>query len=42
MIQKSIPDFRKINFELITSEVDAEVLRVVEVLEVKIITFEHM
>lgn len=42
IIQKSIPGFQDKNIELFTSEVDTEVLRAVEVLEVKIITFEHM
>ncbi|KAI8028996.1 Protein RST1 [Camellia lanceoleosa] len=41
-IQKSIPDFKKRNMELLTSETDPEVLRAMEVFEVKIITYEHI
>lgn len=41
-IQKSIPDFKKRNMELLTFETDPEVLRAMEVFEVKIITYEHM
>jgi hypothetical protein len=40
-IQKSIPDFRERNVELLTSETDPEVLRAIESFEVKIITYEH-
>ncbi|XP_028069666.1 protein RST1 isoform X6 [Camellia sinensis] len=41
-IQKSIPDFKKRNMELLTSETDPEVLRAMEVFEVKIIRYEHI
>ncbi|XP_028113047.1 protein RST1-like isoform X3 [Camellia sinensis] len=41
-IQKSIPDFKKRNMELLTSETDPEVLWAMEVFEVKIITYEHI
>lgn len=41
-IQKSIPDFKKRNMELLISETHPEVLRAVEVFEVKIINYEHM
>ncbi|XP_052196381.1 protein RST1 isoform X2 [Diospyros lotus] len=40
-IQKSIPDFKKKNMELFTSETDPEVLRAMEAFEVKIMTYEH-
>lgn len=41
-IQKSIPDFKKRNMELLISETHPEVLRAMEVFEVKIINYEHM
>ncbi|KAI3970453.1 hypothetical protein MKX01_024100 [Papaver californicum] len=41
-IKKNIPDFNKRNVEVLISEVDPDVLRAVEKLEVKIITFEHI
>ncbi|GFZ19040.1 ARM repeat superfamily protein [Actinidia rufa] len=41
-IQKNIPDFKRRNMELLTSETNPEVLRAMEVFEVKIITHEHI
>ncbi|XP_057481679.1 protein RST1-like [Actinidia eriantha] len=41
-IQKNIPDFKRRNVELLTSETNPEVLRAMEVFEVKIITHEHI
>ncbi|CAK9161769.1 unnamed protein product [Ilex paraguariensis] len=41
-IQKSIPEIREKNMELLISETEPEVLRAVEGFEVKIITNEHL
>ncbi|MCL7043378.1 hypothetical protein MKW94_013584 [Papaver nudicaule] len=41
-LKRNIPDFSKRNVEVLISEVDPDVLRAVEKLEVKIITFEHI
>ncbi|XP_057481675.1 protein RST1 isoform X1 [Actinidia eriantha] len=41
-IQRNIPDFKRRNMELLTSETNPEVLRAMEVFEVKIITHEHI
>ncbi|XP_026387269.1 protein RST1-like isoform X3 [Papaver somniferum] len=41
-IKTNIHDFNKRNVEVLISEVDPDVLRAVEKLEVKIITFEHI
>ncbi|KAI8533657.1 hypothetical protein RHMOL_Rhmol10G0026200 [Rhododendron molle] len=41
-IQKSLPDFKKWSMELLISETDPDVLRAMEVFEVKIINYEHI
>ena len=41
-IEKSIPDFKKRNMELLISETNPGVIRTMEEFEVKIITHEHM
>ncbi|KAJ4973244.1 hypothetical protein NE237_006418 [Protea cynaroides] len=41
-VQKSIPDFKKRNIELLIFEDNADVLRAMVEFEVKIITFEHI
>ncbi|XP_047314660.1 protein RST1 [Impatiens glandulifera] len=41
-INKSIPDIRRRNMEVFTTETDPEVLRAMEAFEVKFISYEHM
>lgn len=41
-IDRNIPDFKKRNLELLFSESNVNVLRVMEEFEVNIMTFEHM
>ena len=41
-IEKSIPDFKKRNLELLISETNPGAIRTMEEFEVKIITYEHM
>ena len=41
-IEKSIPDFKERNMELLISETNPGVIRTMEEFEVKIITHEHM
>jgi hypothetical protein len=41
-LEKSIPDFKKMNLELFFSETSPTVLKVMEDFHVKIITYEHM
>lgn len=41
-VQEAIPDFKRRNLECLVSEDNAEVLKAMEGLEVKIINFEHM
>ncbi|KAK4282352.1 hypothetical protein QN277_013739 [Acacia crassicarpa] len=41
-LEKSIPDFKKRNLELLFSETSPSVLRVMEDIQVKIITYEHI